>query len=258
MAQNNASHYAHNIVMIEIPAGSFIMGACAVGSPDQGNSSCPSPDPHASINEGPSRTVQVNTFQMSKTEVTLGQFKAFIRANARTDLITHDFMRANSQGDNAPVVHVSWHDAQAFINWLNRTEGGGWRLPSEAEWEYACRSGDKKLYCTSSGQLTDGAWISENSGGHQHSVGSKRGNAWGLVDMSGNVYEWVQDCWHDNYRGAPSLASVSWTGGCHSDGRVLRGGSWGYDDKSARATARNENSPESRSLNFGFRLARTP
>jgi formylglycine-generating enzyme required for sulfatase activity len=251
---NRATHYAHNIVMVDMPAGWFSMGACASvkSVPD-----CAQLDSDASPNEGPVRTVEVRAFQMGRTEVTLGQFKAFIRATERTDLLTVDFVRANSQGNNAPVVHVSWHDAQAFVDWLNRTEGAGWRLPTEAEWEYACKTTSRGVYCGSGTQVSDSAWILENSAGRQRIVATRQPNAWGLFDMSGNVYEWVQDCWHDSYRGAPSQAAVPWTTGCHADTRVLRGGSWGYSATNARATARNDNAPESRSLNFGFRLARS-
>jgi formylglycine-generating enzyme required for sulfatase activity len=246
--------YAHNIVMVSIPAGQFIMGAC---SPNKSPQECVKLDSDASPNEGPLRTVTVGAFQMGRTEVTLGQFKAFIRAAGRTDLLTLDFIRANAQGNSAPVVYVSWHDAQAFVDWLNRTEGAGWRLPTEAEWEYACKAGSRSYYCTAEARVSDGAWSIENSAGQQHLVASRQPNAWGLFDMSGNVYEWVQDCWHDSYQGAPLQAAVPWITGCHADARVLRGGAWGYSAVNARATARNDNAPESRSLNFGFRLARS-
>jgi formylglycine-generating enzyme required for sulfatase activity len=253
-AQTRATNYAHNIVMVDIPAGRFIMGAClsAKSSPD-----CVQVDPDASPNEEPVRAVEVAAFQLGRTEVTLGQFKAFIRATGRTDLLTLDFVRANAQGNNAPVVYVSWHDAQAFVDWLNRTEGSGWRLPTEAEWEYACRAGARGLYCATGAQASDGAWHMENSAGRQRVVATRQPNVWGLFDMSGNAYEWVQDCWHDSYRGAPVQAAQPWTTGCHADTRVLRGGAWSYSAVNARATARNDNAPESRSFNFGFRLART-
>ncbi len=254
LAQARATHYAHDIVMVDIPAGRFIMGGCSGG---RSSAECTQVDPDAGPNEEPTRMVEVAAFQLGRTEVTLGQYKAFIRATGRNDLLTLDFMRANAQGNNAPVVYVSWHDAQLFVDWLNRTEGAGWRLPTEAEWEYACKAGGRSVYCASGAQASEGAWMLENSAGRQRLVATRQPNAWGLFDMSGNAYEWVQDCWHDSYRGAPLQAALPWTSGCHADTRVLRGGAWGYSAANARATARNDNAPGSRSLNFGFRLARS-
>jgi len=132
-------------------------------------------------------------------------------------------MKYNAHGDDAPVVQVSWHDAQDFIKWLNQTDGGGWRLPSEAEWEYACRAGGNHAYCGSDNPNAV-AWHYYNSGERQRTVGSKQANAFGLHDMSGNVREWVQDCAHFSYQGASTDGSV-WTGGCIGDRRGMRGGS---------------------------------
>ena len=169
--------------------------------------------------------------------------------------MNNDFMKHNAHGDNAPVVNVSWHDAKAFIDWLNKTDGGGYRLPSEAEWEYACRAGGQHKYCGSN-NVNSVAWHTDNCGERPRRVAGKQANTFGLYDMSGNVYEWVEDCWHDSYRGAPSDGSV-WTGNCKEDGRGLRGGSWDTHARITRAADRNYVTPGYPINLNGFRLART-
>lgn len=276
-----ASSFAHagettnriGITMVDIPAGSFLMGSCKVPSDVASRNAeenkkraflgqapvsvaldCTGQDSEAYDDETPQHRVSIRAFQMSKTEVTLGQFKQFIAAAGRTDLLSDDFMRYNAYGDDAPVVWVSWHDAQAFIKWLNKVDGGGYRLPSEAEWEYACRAGGQHTYCGGN-DLNALGWYSGNSGGHQRPVGGKRANAFGLFDMSGNAYEWVQDCWHDNYNGAPTDGSAWTSGKCEE--RVMRGGfSYSYI-RNTRAAIRNHFRPDDRASYYGFRLART-
>ena len=256
------------ITLVDIPAGSFLMGSCKVTSAMQEENKkrsflgqapltakCQNSDSDASDAEAPQHRVSVRAFKMGKTEVTLGQFKQFIAAADRSDLINDEFMKYNPYGDDFPVVYVSWHDAQDFIKWLNQTQGGGYRLPSEAEWEYACRAGGNHTYCGSN-DLDAVGWYSDNSGHSQRTVGGKQANAFGLYDMSGNAWEWVQDCWHDSYRGAPSDGSA-WTHSCTNDGRGLRGGAWGDDARFSRAAIRSLNSPGVRGDSFGFRLART-
>jgi formylglycine-generating enzyme required for sulfatase activity len=255
------------ITMVDIPAGSFIMGSCKLTSDMEKENKkraflgqalltpgCDNPDPDAWDDETPQRRVSIRAFQMSKTEVTLGQFKQFIAAAGRTDLLTDDFMKYNAYGDDAPVVWVSWHDAQDFIKWLNKLEGGGYRLPSEAEWEYACRAGGQHTYCGGN-DLNALGWYRDNSGKRPRPVGTKRANAWGLHDMSGNVWEWVQDCYHDSYRGAPSDGNA-WTSSCSYDKRVKRGGSWDSYASGARAASRGSSPSVFLSSNYGFRLAR--
>jgi len=256
------------ITMVSIPAGSFQMGSCKVTSDMVGenkkraflgqpalSANCAGSDPNADDSEAPQHAVRVPAFQLGKTEVTLGQFKQFIAAAGRTDLVNDDFIKYNAYGDSAPVVMVSWQDAQAFIAWLNQTEGKGWRLPSEAEWEYACRAGGQHTYCGSN-NAGSVAWYDDNSRGRQQAVASKQPNAWGLHDMSGNVWEWVQDWYHDSYRGAPTDGSA-WTRGGKQEYRVLRGGSWFYFARITRAANRDRNSPRYRGNNDGFRVART-
>ncbi|WP_050715832.1 formylglycine-generating enzyme family protein [Ottowia sp. oral taxon 894] len=152
------------IEMADIPAGSFLMGACVPASADKqrrardefmgrppAQPACQPEEEAFGSASGPQHAVRVRAFQLGKTAVTLGQFKAWLRAAGRDDLLTEEFMQANRHGDQAPVVYVSWHDAQDYIRWLNQTwpQGGRWRLPSEAEWEYACRAGQPVRYCGS-------------------------------------------------------------------------------------------------------------
>lgn len=257
---------------VDIPAGTFQMGSCQVAAAMAANNkkraslgqtpittNCSGGDLDALVNEVPQHRVSVPGFQMSKTEVTLGQFKRFIIATGRTDLVTDEFMKYNAHGENAPVVHVSWNEAENFTEWLNKskstTDHGTYRLPTEAEWEYACHAGGNHIYCGSR-DVNAVAWFDANSGKHQQSVGSKNANAFGLHDMSGNVWEWVEDCYHDSYSGAPADGSA-WTSPCSSSGHVLRGGSWKGDAKNVRAPNRTNATAVSRSNYIGFRLART-
>ncbi len=249
----------YGITMVTLPAGSFVMGSCLMTEENKRRAflgqapDCNNPDSNASSSETPQHGVNIPSFQIGKTEVTLRQFKRFIADTRNTHLINDDFINYNNGGDDAPVVQVSWHDAQAFIDWLNQTEGGGYRLPSEAEWEYACRAGSYTTYCGSN-SVDAVAWYDGNSGRRTHSVAQKQANAFGLVDMSGNVWEWVQDTYYDNYNGAPSDGSA-WTGS--GDSKVLRGGSWGSLARNTRAADRTTYAPALRNDLNGFRLART-
>ncbi|PAT37175.1 Sulphatase-modifying factor protein [Vandammella animalimorsus] len=249
------------IEMQAIPAGHFVMGSCLPVDGLRGVAAqatdCSEPDVHAHGDEGPRRQVVVPAFQLGRTPVTLGQFRRYARAAGRDDLLTPDFLSSNAYGDNAPVVWVSWQDAQDFIAWLNQTQGEGWRLPSEAEWEYACRAGVQHHSHCGGSDLPALGWYDANSDGQQQAVAQKAPNAFGLYDMSGNVWEWVQDCWADSYRGAPKDGSAWRAGNCQKDLRVLRGGSWGGGTSAARAANRFENSAAMRSHYYGFRLARS-
>jgi formylglycine-generating enzyme required for sulfatase activity len=157
-------------------------------------------------------------------------------------------------GETCPVERVSWEDIQAFIQKLNALTGKQYRLPSEAEWEYACRAGGEVTYC--GGNKVDlVAWHEKNSDAKTHAVGAKQANAFGLYDMSGNVWEWVQDC-NGSYQDAPTNGAAR--SGCDaSSRRMLRGGSWYYDAKFARAAFRVSNSATIRDKGIGFRLAIT-
>lgn len=254
--------------MVSIPGGSFAMGACKT-RPDLSSDNkkrafmgqealpeiCLLQDNHATDYETPQRSVNVAAFELSQTEVTLGQFKQFITAGKRFDLLNADFMQYNQSGDQAAVVMVNWQDAQDFIAWLNQTDGGGYRLPSEAEWEYACRAGSQTLYCGSD-DVDAVAWHLHNAEHRTQPVAQKKPNALGLYDMSGNVLEWVQDCWIPHYQNSPTDGSAAQD--CDEEYRVQRGGSWIDAPRYLRATARQVDSPGSRGNDIGFRVARTP
>jgi formylglycine-generating enzyme required for sulfatase activity len=258
------------ITMIDIPSGEFQMGSCKVteGMMEEKKKraflglTLPSPncaknDQHASDDETPQHLVKIRAFQIGKTEVTLGQFKRFIISAGRSDLVNDRFMEYNSYGDSAPVVMVTWHDAQDFVAWLNKTDGSGWRLPSEAEWEYACRAGSSSHSFCGSDDMNAVGWWKGNNGGELRPVASKQPNAFGLYDMSGNVGEWVEDCWHSNYLGAPTDGSA-WIVKCEIDvnERVLRGGPDIFNSWNTRAASRSHSSSVPY-FDYGFRLART-
>ena len=146
-------------------------------------------------------------------------------------------------GDNRPVTHVSWNDCQEFCR---KT---GLQLPTEAQWEYACRAGSTGAYA---GNLDDMAWYENNSGSRTHSVGTKKPNAWGLYDMHGNVYEWCQD-WFGKY---PSGSVTDPTGPSSGSDRVGRGGSWDDDAGGCRSAYRSYGEPGYRYYYLGFRVLR--
>lgn len=170
-----------------------------------------------------------------------------------------------------PVINVSWDDAVRYAHWLSEQTGEGYRLLSEAEWEYAARAGSTKKYhfgndtaelCRYANHAdagTDYEWrntaCSDGVGKQTAAVGSYEPNAFGLYDMHGNVWEWVQDCWSNHYRWAPRHGEARLEGDCSM--RVLRGGAWGYEVESLRAAFRTPLSTRQRSNDIGFRVART-
>ena len=190
--------------MVGLPAGQFLMG-----SPDS--------DPDARDNEKPQHQVKVNSFAIGKYPVTQAQYEAVMGTNPS---------RFQNNPQN-PVEKVSWNDAQAFCQKLSQITGKTYRLPTEAEWEYACRAGTttRFYFGDDANQLGDYAWYYGNSQGTTHPVGQKKPNAWGLYDMSGNVWEWCEDNWHDNYIGAPKDGSA-WLKNGNDNRSPLRGGSW--------------------------------
>jgi formylglycine-generating enzyme required for sulfatase activity len=150
-----------------------------------------------------------------------------------------------------PVIHVSWNDAVAYSEWLSRETGLTWRLPTEAEWEFAARGGQNQRFAGSD-SLDAVGWYSANSGSSTQAVGQKAANGYGLHDMNGNVWEWCSDWFgsdyyesspQDNPKGPPS-----------GSGRVLRGGSWGHQARYCRTTHRHNRRPDARNYYNGFRL----
>jgi len=230
--------------MVEIPAGSFEMGSNEkIFNPIAGNNDEERPVHHVTIEK---------SFAMGMTKVTKGQWKA-IMGNNPNPAQSHYNNYPGNCGDNCPVQNVSWEDAQEFIKKLNAITGKHYRLPSEAEWEYACRAGGHHAYCGSD-DVNSVAWYADNSNHNPHPVATKQANAWGLYDMSGNVREWIEDNYHESYDGAPTDGSV-WSG--NGRDRVVRSGSWDYIPEAERASARNSDNPTSNSSLNGFRVAMT-
>ncbi len=234
--------------MVVIPAGSFQMGSLR---------------PYYDDSEYPVHSVRITSFELSKYEVTFEEYDAFTDATDRE--------RANDEGwgrGRRPVINVSWHDAVAYTQWLSSQTGEHYRLPSEAEWEYATRAGSTTRYSwgdDSGRNRANCEWCSSRWDGERTApVGSFRANRWGLHDMHGNVNEWVQDCWNYNYRGAPGDGSAWESGDCSL--RVLRGGAWGEhpgyfsypsDSSDLRSAARRTGGIDQRLSNRGFRVARS-
>ena len=218
--------------MVRLPGGKFWMGSI-------------SGDPKVEDNEKPRHEVKVRHFAIGKFEVTQAQWLE----------ITGDNPSKNFGCANCPVEQVSFHDVQTFIKKINAKTGKHYRLPTEAEWEYACRADiDLNTFCGGdNGQAV--AWNMDNSDFTTHSVGQKQANGFGLYDMSGNVWEWTQDCWHENYLGAPVDGSA-WLISEHANcNRVSRGGSWFNLDLDVRSASRYVYEPSYRFEIQGFRLA---
>jgi formylglycine-generating enzyme required for sulfatase activity len=187
----------------------------------------------------------VNAFAIGRYEVTNAEFRRF-----RSEHNSGDTNGNSMNGDQQPVVNVSWNEAVAYAQWLSQQTGKHYRLPTEAEWEYACRSGVVgQRYC--GGDDVDSvAWYDGNSDNKTHAVGQKRANAWDLYDMSGNVWEWTCSEYKDSYDGSEKTCNN------HTDSaqRVVRGGSWLNVPAGVRSAARTWNTPDDRNSDLGFRL----
>ena len=214
--------------MVLIPAGEFQMGSklpamelvAKYGGLEE-----------AYATEKPIHTVKVaKPFYMAATEVTHAQWKAVMRTSP-----------GQFRGDlSRPVNRISWLDAQEFCKKLSTREEREYRLPTEAEWEYACRAGSTTEYCfddDDEGELGDYAWYGDNSGGETHPVAQKQPNAWGLYDMHGNVFEWCLDAWHDSYENAPADGSA-WLKGGDKGVSVLRDGPCHFPSNYLRCAGR--------------------
>ncbi len=199
--------------LVLIPAGSFLMGS------EKGERF-----------EKPVHEVKIpKPFHMGKYEVTQEQWQAVMGSNPS------DVKRPKN-----PVNSVSWDDCQAFLKKLDeRVRRGRFTLPTEAEWEYACRAGSKTAFCFGDDekQLAEYAWYGANCEGKAHPVGQKKPNAWGLYDMQGNVHEWCEDVFHPSYEGAASDGSA-WVVRKKRDSRVMRGGAWYNYAKNCRSATR--------------------
>ena len=217
--------------MVSVAGGTFTMGA----TEEQGSD--------FNRDEKPTHQVTVSSFAIGQTEVTQELWKAVMGSNP-----------SRFKGAKRPVEKVSWNDCQAFITKLNQLTGKRFRLPTEAEWEYAARGGKTKGY-TYAGSYTidEVAWYDGNSGRQTHDVATKKPNELGLYDMSGNVWEFCQDWYGSNYYS--SSPQTNPTGPSSGSYRVQRGGCWGSGAWYCRVSFRKFGLPDSRDNNYGLRLA---
>ena len=217
--------------LVNVPAGKFMMGSNEY-------------DSEKLIHE-----VTVQSFLIGKYAVTNDQWKAVMGTEPSKQ---YD---VKFQGGRQPVIGVLWDNCMEFCKKLSSTSGRNIRLPSEAEWEYACRAATQTKYHfgDDANQLDSYAWYTNNSGGQTHPVGEKKPNQFGLYDMHGNVWEWCSDRFHENYNDAPKNGS-SWETGTVGNIRVLRGGSWNDDAINCRSANRSRNSTDSWDSIVGFRL----
>ena len=236
--------------MVVIPAGEVLIGS-------------PTHEEGSASNEVPQHKVTIKRpFAVSKFETTFEEWDACLLESA----CKHTPNDQKWGRGRHPVVNVSWEDAKEYVTWLSKKTGLQYRLLSEAEWEYVARAGTLTAFSTGESITSDDAnfdggytYGGSEKGPYRKStveVGSFRPNAFGLHDMHGNVWEWVEDCWHKDYTGGPSDAS-SWTDRCNERSRVLRGGSWIDPPRIVRSAHRSRNIPVYRSGTVGFRVART-
>jgi formylglycine-generating enzyme required for sulfatase activity len=223
--------------MALIPAGRFSMG---------------SPSSSLEFDERPQHEVQLRSFAMSRNEVTVADFRRYVRATGRSGAAV------KGRKDNEPVTKVSWLEAVKYTKWLSAQTGHKYRLPTEAEWEYAASAGVMTRYpwgdqvgknlanCFNCGSQWDGAGPT--------AVGSFKANRFGLHDMVGNVSEWVQDCANKNYKGAPVDGSAWQQGDCKQ--RMVRGGAFNSPAHSLRLKKRAQYAIDSRLDTIGIRLVR--
>jgi formylglycine-generating enzyme required for sulfatase activity len=220
-----------------VPAGTFVMGS-------------PEHEPGRNDDEVPHEVTLTTDFYLQTTPVTQGQWQALMGNNPSG---------FGNCGPDCPVEQVSWLDCQKFLKKLNALGEGTYRLPTEAEWEYACRAGSNTafglgeitvLYCDPDPTLDNMGWYCGNSDRHTHPVAQKAPNAWGLYDMHGNVYEWCQD-WYGEY---PPTPLTDPGGPASGKGRMVRGGSWFSSAKTCRSASRLSMSPDSKTPFLGFRV----
>ncbi|OGW00434.1 MAG: hypothetical protein A3I04_01145 [Nitrospinae bacterium RIFCSPLOWO2_02_FULL_39_110] len=230
---------------------------------------------HLAANEKPVHEVCVDNFYIGKYEVTIGEFREFITATGyKTDAEAGDGCYGWSgnkwekdksrnwrnpgflQDDSHPVSCVSWDDAVVYAEWLSDKTGKKYRLPTEAEWEYAARSGgkaEKWAGTNNESELSDYAWYNKTSKGKTHPVGQKKPNGLELYDMTGNVWEWVQDWYGENYYiSSPKNNPQGPISGSH---HIHRGGSWYFSSHQARASSRHPYTPDYRCYSLGLRLS---
>ena len=237
------------VELVQIPVGSFTMGS-------------PRTEPERKDAEGPQHEVRLDEFFMGQYPITQAQWR-FVAKLPQIDqpLETNP---SRFQRDNHPVEQVSWYDAIEFCKRLSVHTGRKYDLPTEAEWEYACRAGTTTPFHfgetispdVANYQATEAYNNGPTSGQHRKTTPVDHfgvANAFGLCDMHGNVWEWCQDHWHDNYEGAP-IDGSAWLKGLWGDSKVVRGGSWSFNPGMCRSASRTSISPNTRLNRLGFRL----
>ena len=223
--------------MVNVPAGEFMMGS------NDGRD-----------NEKPVHKVKIaEPFAVGKYEVTFDEWDICVKEGGCKESPS----ASNWGRGRRPVIKVSWDDAKEYVAWLSRKTGQPYRLLTEAEWEYAARAGSagRWSFGDDEAKLGEYAWYYDNSGSETHPVGQKQPNAFGIYDMHGNVWEWVEDCYKDSYAWAPGDGSASTSGDCSR--RVLRGGSWDIGPEDLRSAYRNWDAADFRGDDLGFRVGRT-
>lgn len=248
-------------------------------------------DPDSQPKERPRHKIIISAFYMQKTEVTIGALIDFLGSSDTNYLAPDQRKFTDFQGGftgetfSFPAVNISWYSAVRYTNWLSKKEQldtcyqfyanssgndsivcdvskKGYRLPTEAEWEYACRAGSNKAYCFGDANLDSlkaYAWYADNSGNITHIGSGKKPNAWGLYDMHGNVWEWCSDVYDENYYSAMGATKPNPTGPApiNNSYRVIRGGSWNNFAVHLRSAVRFDYTPVNRGNDVGFRLAKT-
>jgi formylglycine-generating enzyme required for sulfatase activity len=261
--------------MVRIPAGTFTMGSSDAG---RGWAVAHGAEASSVSDEAPQHAVTIGSFALGKYDVTRGEYASFVRETGYPagDGCGHDGAKwikqrklswrapGFRQSDRDPVVCVSWNDANAYVKWLNGkthpasadSPGFRYRLPSESEWEYAARAGSTSTFWwgDDADSAAGHAWLASNASGRTHEVGLKPANAFGLHDMSGDVWQWTEDCYTDDYRNAPRDGSAA--RGDTSCLRVDRGSSWFYPAWMLRPATRERNPHLYRDTMLGFRVAR--
>jgi eukaryotic-like serine/threonine-protein kinase len=198
--------------------------------------------------DNPVHTVKLDSFKISAKLITQAQYEAVMNTNP-----------SKFKGPNKPVENVSWRDAMMFCERLTKETGNEYTLPTEAQWECACRAGSMTKYCfgDSDDELGEYAWYNKNSEGTTHPVGEKKQNDWGLYDMHGNVWEWCRDRYEKKYYNDPK-AGDNPEGPVNGSLRVLRGGGWRFSAEFCRSAIRDRGDPAFAFDSLGFRVVRRP
>lgn len=228
--------------MVVVPAGRFLMGSSE-------NSGLASQRPQHEV-------VISHPFALGRYEVTFDEWDACVTARVCPQASSAFEGPGHDEGwgrGRLPVINISWREAELYVGWLSTKTGQSYRLPSEAEWEYAARAGTRSDFNT--GRNTLRVEEANFRGARTVLVGSYPPNGWGLHDMHANVAEWLQDCWNEDYVGAPADGSARMTGECHW--RSQRGGSWGGSLAGVRVMERRSSEVGARSNGFGLRVARS-